>query len=84
MTKVQITLTRQEADLLSAKASQLGYSLTRFIKFLIGQEAAEVIDEKEVPTFKMTKKAEKIALQAEKDFKEGKAVKISSFKKWDK
>jgi len=37
------------------------------------------IDEK-IPTFKMSAKAEKRALQAFEDYKNGKAIEISSFK----
>lgn len=84
MTKLQLTLTTQETDILSAKAAQLGYNLTRFVKFLIGQEAAKTIDESNIPVFKMSKRAEKVALQAQKDYKEGKALEIKSFKDLDK
>ena len=72
MTKVQLTLTTQEADILSAKASHLGYNLTRYVKFLISKEAAKTIQTDTLPTFPMSSKLEKIGLQALKDHKEGK------------
>lgn len=80
MTKIQLTLTAPEANLLSFKATQLGYNLTRFIKFLISKEASKVIGENNIPSFIMSKKAEKIALQARKDYQKGKAIKITSFR----
>jgi len=79
MTKLQITLTSAEADLLSAKAAQFGYKLTRFVKFLIAKEAAKTA-EQGLPVFTMSEKAEKIGLQAKIDYKKGKAKEISSFK----
>ena len=79
MTKLQITLTAQEADLLSGKAAQLGYKLTRFVKFLIAKEAIGAM-EKNTPVFLMSKKAEKIGLQVKKDYEKGKTKEISSFR----
>jgi len=75
MTKVQLTLTDQETNILSDKASQLGYGLTRFIKFLISQEATQTLkNPSQISVFKMSKKAEKIALQAQKDHRKGKIL----------
>ena len=79
MTKIQLTLTTQEANLLATKAAQLGYNLTRYIKYLISREAIGVADN-EVPMFKMSPKAEKVALKALVDYKAGKTKKIKSFK----
>lgn len=84
MTKVQLTLTSAETNLISFKASQLGYSLTKFIKFLIGREATKVVEETNLPTFKMSKKAEDIALKAFRDYQNGKTSTITSFKDFDK
>lgn len=79
MTKLQITLTNEEADLLSAKAAQFGYKLTRFVKFLISKEAAEIANQNS-PVFKMSEKSEKVALRALKEHKKGKTKEIASFK----
>ena len=87
MHKIQLTLTKEEIDLLAAKASQLGYSPTRYIKFLISREAANTVDilrDSGVPTYKMSKKAEKISKEAKKEYKQGKVKEISSFKELDK
>jgi len=84
MTKVQLTLTDQEANLLGLRAKQLGYNLTRFLKFLISKEATHVVEEEKIPTFMMSEKAERNALRALKEYKEGKAIPIRSFKDLDK
>lgn len=83
MTKVQLTLTTQEVDLLSLKAATLGYNLTRFIKFLISREAAKVIEENNIPVFKMSKKAERIALQAIKNHQAGKTILLKNIEDLD-
>ncbi|MBU1085063.1 MAG: hypothetical protein ABIJ43_05325 [Candidatus Beckwithbacteria bacterium] len=74
MTKLQITLTNQEALLLGYGASNLGYSLTRFVKFVLGQKAVEC--DHEVPTFKMSKKTEKNVEEAMNDYKAGRTVSV--------
>ncbi len=74
MTKVQLTLTTQEAELLSQKAMQLGYNLTRFIKFLISREAINAIKGADIPTFSMSKKAERKGLQALENHRLGKTI----------
>ena len=81
MTKLQITLTEQEAMLLSSRASSFGYSLTKFVKFLLGQKAMEVSNS--IPTFKMSKKAIKTAEQAMRDYKEGKTLSVNSIDELD-
>ena len=55
MTKLQITLTPQETVALGYGASNLGYSLTKFVKFLLGQKAVEVSNS--IPVYQMSKKA---------------------------
>lgn len=73
MTKIQLTLTDQEADILGAKAAQLGYNITRFIKYLITKEAVGTLDpEDNLPTFKMSKRLEEIGLKALADHRAGK------------
>lgn len=79
MHKVQLTLTTQEADLLNAKAAQLGYSLTKYIKFLLGSVAAEIVQGSEIPAFQMSKNATKIASEARKIHQKGQTREIKSF-----
>lgn len=44
MAKLQLTLTREEAEILTYQAEALGYSLSRYVKFLIAQKAAESLE----------------------------------------
>ncbi len=81
MTKIQLSLTDQETDILSAEAAQLGYNLTKFIKFLISKVSFDATSKKEVLEFKMSKKGENIALTAIDEYKKNKSIKISSFKR---
>jgi len=74
MTKLQITLTDQEALALRYGASNLGYSLTRFVKFVLGQKALEC--NSEIPTFKMSKKTEKNVEEAIRDYKAGRTTSV--------
>lgn len=41
--KLQITLTRQEEELLSGKAGLLGYDVTKYVKYLLAKEAISAI-----------------------------------------
>jgi len=82
MTKLQITLTDQEAMVLNYGASSLGYSLTKFVKFLLGQKAVEWSEK--IPTYKMSAKTEKIVEKARADYKAGKTYSVSSIKELDK
>ncbi|HBU21492.1 TPA: hypothetical protein DEB02_00950 [Candidatus Beckwithbacteria bacterium] len=44
MKKLQLSLTRQEAQLLELKGAQLGYDLTKYVKFILAREAASVME----------------------------------------
>ncbi len=68
MAKIQITLTPEEEMRLSF--NPLGYSPTKYAKFVVSQAALALPTD--IPTFKMSKRAEKIAEKARKDYKEGK------------
>ena len=81
MTKIQLSLTDQETDILSAEAAQLGYNLTKFIKFLISKTSFNIASRKEIPEFKMSKKAEKISLAALDEYQNNKSARVISFKK---
>jgi hypothetical protein len=45
MTKLQLTLTDQEAEVFRKRADELGYSLTKFVKFLLAMEAYKISEE---------------------------------------
>ena len=76
MYKVQLTLTPEETHLLQMRANHLGYSVTRYIKLLIGKEALEVADD--YPTIALSDKAIKTIEQAHKDHKAGKSIRLES------
>lgn len=76
MNKVQLTLTKEENDLLSLRAAALGYDVTKYIKFLISREASAVAAD--IPTFQMSKKAERTLKKALEDHKTGKSVELKN------
>lgn len=82
MYKVQLTFTPQEVNILASKASQLGYSVTKYIKLLISRETLSLIEK--YPVLPMSKKTERKVMQAIKEHKEGKTLRISSFQELDK
>lgn len=74
--KIQITLTPQEVASLSIKSKALGYNVTKYIKYIVTREVEEIIEE--YPTYKMSKRLEKITLKALKDHKDGKSILLDS------
>ena len=72
--KIQITLTPQEVAFFAAKGKRLGYNVTKYIKFIVSQEAEEIA--KEYPTIKMSESTEKKILKAIADRKAGKLIKL--------
>lgn len=74
---INISLPKNLADL-AKKEVKKGYYTS--LSELMRTALRRVLTEPGVPTFKMSKKAEKISLQALKDYKERKAIEIKSFK----
>ena len=74
MTKVQLSLTDQEAAILNGWGTQFGYSLPKTIRFLISKAAENVLKENVIPIYEMSTKTEKKGLQALKDHKAGKTI----------
>ncbi len=72
MTKLQITLTDEETQLLSLRAAALGYDVTKYAKFVLAQDAVEQVTY--VPTFRATPKMERIIKQGLKEDGEGKTI----------
>lgn len=70
MTKLQISLTDQETQLLSMRAAVLGYDVTKYAKFVLAQDAVE--QSTFVPTFKATPKTEKIIRKGLEEYQQGK------------
>jgi len=45
MVKLQLSFTDQEAEVFRKKAEELGYSLTKFVKFLLSMEVYKISGE---------------------------------------
>lgn len=71
MVKLQITLTDQEAELLSDKASSLGYDVTKYAKFVLAKEALQVLEG--IPVMKPSSSMEKLIKQSIDEDIKGKA-----------
>jgi len=74
---INISLPKNLADLAKKEVKKGYYSS---LSELVRTALRKALMESKVPTFKMSKKAEKIALQALRDYKAGKAIEIDSFK----
>lgn len=72
MTKLQITLTDEETQLLSMRAAVLGYDVTKYAKFVLAKDAVEQITS--VPTFTATPKMNLLLKKALRDDGNGKSV----------
>lgn len=74
--KIQISLTPEEIAALSLKGKRLGYSATKYIKFLIMREAYSVVES--VPTFPLVQELEEKTLQALRDYHQKKTKKLTN------
>ncbi len=84
MKKVQLTLTSEEAEIINIKAAQLGYNITKYIKLLLGREVLDTFKKVSYPTFKMSQKARTKVAEAQKEYLQGKTVKLKSVNDLDK
>ena len=78
MTKVQLSLTDNEAAILKSYGSQFGYNLAKTIRFLISKAAEKAIVEGTIPEFPMSEKTEKLGLEAIKEHRAGKSIKVDN------
>ncbi len=69
--QIKVTLPNELYGFLKSKAGRLGLTLSAYVKNLIIDDVKD-----DVPVFKMSKEREKIALQALRDYKEGKVREI--------
>lgn len=69
MTKLQLSLTDQEAIIFTHQASLLGYDLTRFVKYQLTRLAEQFLSE--ITSVKMSKKTENMVLRAQNDYQKG-------------
>lgn len=82
MTKVQLSLTDQEATILERYGSQFGYNLPKTIRFVISKASEEFLKEGAVPVYPMSEKTEKKGLGAVKEYKAGKTTKVENAKEF--
>ncbi len=75
MTKVQLSLTTQEASLLENYGSQFGYNLPKTIRFFISKASEEILKNK-IPTFSMSEETEKNGLEALEEHRLGETAKV--------
>lgn len=84
MRKIQLTLTDQEAEVLSIRAAQVGYNLTRYVKLLLGREVVDTMEENDVPVFRMSSRAEALATKGLEEYCAGRAKKLKGLDGLDK
>lgn len=82
MTKVQLTLTDQEAALLASYGSQLGYSVPTTAKFFIKKAAEQILNQGFTPVYKMSAETEQRGLEALAEHKAGRTTKIEDVQKF--
>lgn len=75
MTKVQLSLTTQEATILGNYGSQFGYNLPKTIRYFITKASEEILRD-EIPTFKMSKKTEENGLKALEEHRLGQTTQV--------
>ena len=76
MTKVQLTLTDQEAALLTGYGDQFGYNLPKVTRFFISKATEEILKRGVIPVYEMSEETERIGLQALADHRAGKTIEI--------
>jgi hypothetical protein len=82
MTKVQLSLTNQEAAILTSYGSQFGYNLSKTIRFVISKASEEFLKESPIPVYQMSERAEKEGLEALNEYKKGKTTEIKDVDKF--
>lgn len=82
MTKVQLSLTQEEAAILTGYGNQFGYSLPKTIKFMISKAAEHVVQAGSLPVYELPKSLEKKGLEAIKDHKAGKTIEVKNFESY--
>lgn len=82
MTKLQLTLTDQEAALLAGYGSQLGYNVSKTAKFFIKKAAEKILNQGIVPVFEMSEETEQKGLAALEEHEAGRTTKVNDPKKF--
>lgn len=82
MTKIQLTLTDQEAALLAGYGSQLGYNVPKTAKFFIKKAAEQILNQGVIPVYEMSSETEQRGLEALTKHEAGKTTKVTDAKKF--
>ena len=72
--QVKLTLPAQLQEFAQSKANKFGMTLSSYIKHLVLNDVKDM----DFPMFAMSKKTEKIALQALEEHRQGKTTKIAN------
>lgn len=75
MIKVQLTLTDQEATILTHYGDNFGFNLSKTAKFFISKAAEEIFNI-QPPVYKLSEKTEQAGLDAIAQHKSGKTKKV--------
>lgn len=82
MTKLQLTLTDEEAALLAGYGSQLGYNLAKTARFFISKATSQILHDGIVPIHEMSDETERKGLEALAEHRAGKTAKVTDVKKF--
>lgn len=80
MTKVQLTLTDQEAALLASYGGQLGYSIPKTAHFFIKKAAEKILNQGVIPLYEMSEETEQKGLDALAEHRAGKTTHVTNAK----
>lgn len=70
MTKLQITLTDEETQLLAMRGGSMGYDVTKYAKYVLAREAIDGVYG--VPTFRTNARMEKAIKEGLEEYRRGK------------
>lgn len=79
MTKVQLSLTPEEAAILIGYGDQFGYSLPKTIKFMISKAAESVVRSGSLPVYELPDSLEKKGIEALNEHLAGKTTEVKDF-----
>lgn len=82
MTKVQLSLTSQEAAILTSYGSQFGYNLPKTIRFIISKASENFLNEGTIPEYKMKAETEQKGLDAISEQKKGETIEVKDVDKF--
>lgn len=78
MTKVQLTLTDQEAAILTGYGEQFGYNLTKVTKFFISKATEKIAKAGTMPVYPMSQTTEEQGEAALAQYQKGQTIKVEN------